>query len=133
MEPCGRSHGGTGPFREVDAGCRPGTPVQPGEVLPTGPLLVTPDEFQDPDSIELGCLVNGEQVQKGNTSDMVFTVPAIVSRLSSVTPLLPGDVIFTGTPPGVGVGRSPQRFLAPGDELVTYMQGVGEMRHRMRG
>lgn len=99
---------------------------------PIGPLVVTPDEFDDPDNIELGCVLNGEQVQKGRTADMVFPVPEIISRLSRVTPLLPGDVIFTGTPPGVGVGRTPQRFLAPGDELVTYVRGVGEMRHRMK-
>ncbi|WP_433875265.1 fumarylacetoacetate hydrolase family protein [Sinomonas atrocyanea] len=100
---------------------------------PMGPVVVTPDEFEDPDSIDLACSVNGEQVQKGNTSDMVFPVPEIIARLSAVTPLLPGDVIFTGTPAGVGVGRSPQRFLAPGDALVTVVQGVGEMRHRLRG
>lgn len=99
---------------------------------PIGPLLVTPDEFADPDRLQLGCSINGEEVQKGNTSDMVFPVPDIIARLSQVTPLLPGDVIFTGTPPGVGVGRSPQRFLKPGDELVTWVQGVGEMRHVMR-
>ncbi|MHC6591331.1 fumarylacetoacetate hydrolase family protein [Arthrobacter sp. C152] len=96
---------------------------------PIGPLLVTPDEFEDPDGIELGCSINGEQVQKGNTSDMVFSVPEIIARLSQVTPLLPGDVIFTGTPPGVGVGRTPRRFLKSGDELVTWVQGVGQMRH----
>ena len=96
---------------------------------PIGPLLVTPDEFDDPDSLELGCSINGQEVQKGNTSDMVFPVPEIIARLSQVTPLLPGDVIFTGTPPGVGVGRVPQRFLNPGDELVTYVRGIGEMRH----
>lgn len=99
---------------------------------PIGPFLVTPDEFEDPNSIELGCAINGEEVQKGNTSDMVFSVPEIIARLSSVTPLLPGDVIFTGTPPRVGVGRVPQRFLAPGDELVTYVRGVGEMHHRLQ-
>ncbi|MFE4542822.1 fumarylacetoacetate hydrolase family protein [Arthrobacter sp. NPDC056727] len=99
---------------------------------PAGPLLVTPDEFEDPDSVELGCSINGEQVQKGNTSDMVFPVSEIIARLSKVTQLFPGDLIFTGTPPGVGVGRTPQRFLADGDELVTYMLGVGEMRHRMQ-
>jgi 2-keto-4-pentenoate hydratase/2-oxohepta-3-ene-1,7-dioic acid hydratase in catechol pathway len=97
---------------------------------PVGPVLVTPDEFEDPDRIELGCSVNGEQVQRGNTADMVFPVPEIIARLSAVTELFPGDVIFTGTPPGVGVGRSPQRFLAPGDELVTTVEGIGEMRHR---
>ena len=99
---------------------------------PMGPLLVTPDEYEDPNAIELGCSINGEQVQKGNTSDMVFPIPEIIARLSTVTPLLPGDVIFTGTPPGVGVGRTPQRFLQPGDELVSYVQGVGEMVHVMR-
>ncbi|MEV7136481.1 fumarylacetoacetate hydrolase family protein [Arthrobacter sp. NPDC093128] len=98
---------------------------------PIGPLLVTPDEFEDPDTIELGCAINGEEVQIGNTSDMVFSIPEIIARLSRVTPLLPGDVVFTGTPPGVGVGRVPQRFLAPGDELVTYALGIGEMRHQM--
>ncbi len=99
---------------------------------PVGPLLVTPDEFEDPNSIELRCTINGEEVQKGNTSHMVFPVPEIIARLSKITPLLPGDVVFTGTPPGVGVGRKPQRFLAPGDELVTYVRGIGEMRHLMK-
>jgi 2-keto-4-pentenoate hydratase/2-oxohepta-3-ene-1,7-dioic acid hydratase in catechol pathway len=98
---------------------------------PIGPLLVTPDEFDDPDDLELGCLLNGEEVQKGRTADMVFPVPELIARLSAVTPLLPGDVLFTGTPAGVGVGRTPQRFLAPGDELVSYVRGVGEMRHVM--
>jgi 2-keto-4-pentenoate hydratase/2-oxohepta-3-ene-1,7-dioic acid hydratase in catechol pathway len=98
---------------------------------PVGPLLVTPDEFDDPDDLELGCLLNGEEVQKGRTADMVFPVPELIARLSAVTPLLPGDVLFTGTPAGVGVWRTPQRFLAPGDELVSYVHGIGEMRHVM--
>lgn len=98
---------------------------------PIGPLLVTPDEFDNPDDIELGCLINGEQMQKGRTRDMVFPVPELIARLSAITPLVAGDVIFTGTPAGVGIGRTPQRFLAPGDELVTYVRGVGEMRHLM--
>ena len=99
---------------------------------PIGPLLASPDEFDDPDNIELGCTINGEQVQNGTTANMVFPVPEIIARLSRVTSLLPGDVIFTGTPAGVGIGRVPQRFLAPGDELVTYMRGLGEMRHQMQ-
>lgn len=99
---------------------------------PIGPVVVTPDEFKDPDDIGLTCTLNGEQVQSGRSSDMVFSVSDIIARLSRVTPLLPGDLIFTGTPPGVGVGRTPQRFLAPGDELVTFMEGVGEMRHVLR-
>ncbi|WP_040865344.1 fumarylacetoacetate hydrolase family protein [Nocardia exalbida] len=98
---------------------------------PIGPLLVTPDEFENPDDIELGCLINGEQMQKGRTRDMVFPVPELIARLSAITPLLPGDVIFTGTPSGVGIGRIPERYLAPGDELVSYVRGVGEMRHLM--
>jgi 2,4-diketo-3-deoxy-L-fuconate hydrolase len=97
---------------------------------PIGPVLVTPDELIDKDDLELGCSINGEQVQKGRTSEMVFSVPELVSRLSAVTPLLPGDVIFTGTPAGVGLGRNPQRFLAAGDELHSYIVGIGEMHHR---
>lgn len=98
---------------------------------PLGPVVVTPDELDDPDAVELGCLVNGEKVQGGSTKDMVFAVPVLIERLSAVTPLLPGDVIFTGTPAGVGLGRTPPRFLAAGDELVSYITGVGEMRHLM--
>ncbi len=100
---------------------------------PLGPVVVTPDELDDPDSLELGCLVNGEKMQSGSTRDLVFPVPQLIERLSAVTPLLPGDVIFTGTPSGVGMGRKPPRFLQPGDELVTYVTGVGEMRHTMTG
>jgi 2,4-didehydro-3-deoxy-L-rhamnonate hydrolase len=97
---------------------------------PTGPWLVTPDEFDDPDDLELGCAINGEQMQKGRTGDLVFSVPALISQLSQKLPLLPGDVLFTGTPAGVGLGRTPPRFLAPGDELVSYVSGVGELRQR---
>jgi 2-keto-4-pentenoate hydratase/2-oxohepta-3-ene-1,7-dioic acid hydratase in catechol pathway len=97
---------------------------------PIGPVLVTPDEVPDKDDLELGCSVNGEQVQKGRTSEMVFPVPELIARLSAVTPLLPGDVVFTGTPAGVGLGRSPQRFLAAGDALHSYIVGIGEMHHR---
>jgi 2-keto-4-pentenoate hydratase/2-oxohepta-3-ene-1,7-dioic acid hydratase in catechol pathway len=95
---------------------------------PTGPWLVTSDEFADRDDLELGCSINGERMQKGRTSDLVFSVPALISKLSHKVPLLPGDVVFTGTPAGVGLGRTPQRFLAPGDELVSYVDGIGELR-----
>jgi 2,4-diketo-3-deoxy-L-fuconate hydrolase len=97
---------------------------------PTGPWLVTSDELEDRDDLDLGCSVNGEEMQKGRTSDLVFSVPDLISRLSQKLPLLPGDVVFTGTPAGVGLGRTPQRFLAPGDELVSYINGVGELRQR---
>ncbi len=97
---------------------------------PTGPWLVTPDELDNPDDLEIGCSVNGNQMQKGRTRDLIFSVPAMLAALSRRLPLLPGDVIFTGTPSGVGLGRSPQVWLAPGDELVSYVAGIGELRQR---
>ena len=97
---------------------------------PIGPWLVTVEEFADPDDLELGCSINGEQMQKGRTSSLIFSVPELIEQLSAVTPLLPGDVLFTGTPAGVGLGRTPQRWLAAGDELTTHIEGIGEMRHR---
>jgi 2-keto-4-pentenoate hydratase/2-oxohepta-3-ene-1,7-dioic acid hydratase in catechol pathway len=97
---------------------------------PTGPWLVTPDEFANPDDLELGCAINGEEVQKSRTSHLIMSVPQLVAKLSAVARLLPGDIIFTGTPAGVGLGRSPQRWLAPGDELVSYIEGIGELRQR---
>jgi 2-keto-4-pentenoate hydratase/2-oxohepta-3-ene-1,7-dioic acid hydratase in catechol pathway len=97
---------------------------------PTGPWLVTVDEFEDPDDLALGCSVNGDTVQQGRTRDLIFSVPQLIARLSAVLPLLPGDLIFTGTPSGVGFAMSPQRFLSPGDELTSYVQGIGELRQR---
>ncbi len=97
---------------------------------PIGPWLVTVDDFSDPDDLELGCSINGETMQHARTRDLVFSVPQLIRALSAVLPLLPGDVIFTGTPAGVGLGRDPQRWLAPGDELVSYVEGIGELRHR---
>jgi 2,4-diketo-3-deoxy-L-fuconate hydrolase len=92
---------------------------------PIGPWVITPDELANPDDLALGCTVNGEQVQKSRTSDLIFGVDALVHHLSSITPLLPGDLIFTGTPSGVGGARTPPRFLAPGDELVSTIEGIG--------
>jgi 2-keto-4-pentenoate hydratase/2-oxohepta-3-ene-1,7-dioic acid hydratase in catechol pathway len=97
---------------------------------PIGPWLVTPDEFEDPDDVGLRCSLNGEIVQDGRTSRLLFGVPAILEHLSSVVPLWPGDLVFTGTPPGVGMGRVPPRWLATGDELVSTVEGIGELRHR---
>ena len=97
---------------------------------PVGPWLVTPDEFGDPDDLELSCSVNGEEMQKARTGELIFGVSELIGQLSRVTPLLPGDVIFTGTPSGVGLGRNPQRWLAPGDVLTSYIEGIGEMSHR---
>lgn len=91
---------------------------------------LTPDEFADPDNLGLRATINGEEVQKARTSELIFPVPALISRLSARLPLLPGDVIFTGTPAGVGLGRDPQRWLADGDELVSAIEGIGELRQR---
>lgn len=95
---------------------------------PTGPWIVTPDELANPDDLALDCAVNGEQVQKSSTTDLIFGVDALINRLSSITPLLPGDLIFTGTPSGVGGTRTPPRFLVPGDELVSTIEGIGTIR-----
>ncbi len=94
---------------------------------PQGPWLVTPDELNDPDDVELGCAVDGEEVQKGRTRDLIFPVRALISVLSQNVTLYPGDVIFTGTPAGVGVGRQPQRFLHPGERLDSWIEGIGEL------
>ena len=96
---------------------------------PVGPWLVTTDEFADPDDLELSCSVNGQVVQSGRTRHLLFGVPAILEHLSAVVPLLPGDVVFTGTPPGVGMGATPPRYLSPGDELVSSVTGIGDLRH----
>ena len=96
---------------------------------PIGPHLVSPDALPNPDDLVLSTAVNGEQVQQGRTRDMIFSVAELVARLSAVCTLYPGDLIFTGTPSGVGAARNPQRFLAPGDELVSTIEGVGQMRH----
>ncbi|HEX8498097.1 MAG TPA: fumarylacetoacetate hydrolase family protein [Actinomycetales bacterium] len=97
---------------------------------PIGPWVVTPDELEDRDDLAIGCSINGEQVQDGRTADLIFSVPAMISALSAQLPLLPGDILFTGTPAGVGLGRTPQRWLAPGDELVSTITGLGELRQR---
>ena len=97
---------------------------------PMGPWLVTPDEVPDPDDLALGCSVDGETVQDARTSDLVFSVPRLVAELSAVLPLLPGDVIFTGTPAGIGATRQPARFLASGNVLESWIEGIGTIRNR---
>lgn len=97
---------------------------------PMGPWVITPDELDNPDDLALGCSVDGETMQSDRTSDLVFSVAELVAELSSVLPLLPGDVIFTGTPSGVGMARTPPRFLAPGEVLETWVEGIGSMRNR---
>jgi 2-keto-4-pentenoate hydratase/2-oxohepta-3-ene-1,7-dioic acid hydratase in catechol pathway len=92
---------------------------------PTGPWLVTPDELDDPDDLALGCSIDGETVQDDRTSDLIFGVPRLVAELSAIVPLLPGDLVFTGTPAGVGATRTPPRFLQPGEVLESWIEGIG--------
>ncbi len=96
---------------------------------PIGPILVTPDEFPDPDSIEISCSLSGQQMQKSRTDDMIFSIPTIIEFLSGILPLLPGDLIFTGTPAGIGWSRTPQRLIGPDDELTSRAELIGEMCH----
>lgn len=95
---------------------------------PLGGVLVTPDEFADPDDLELSCSIDGEQVQHGRTSSMIFSVSELVAYLSSVVTLQPGDLIFTGTPAGVGAGRVPPRYLRAGEQLLSRIEGLGELQ-----
>jgi 2,4-didehydro-3-deoxy-L-rhamnonate hydrolase len=97
---------------------------------PMGPWLVTPDEVDDPDDLALGCSVDGEVVQDARTSDLIFDVPHLIAELSSVLTLRTGDVIFTGTPSGVGMARNPARALAPGQVVESWVTGVGTIRNR---
>lgn len=98
---------------------------------PIGPVVVSADEFDDPDDLELGCSLNGEVMQRSRTSDLVFSVSELVAHISTYCRLYPGDLIFTGTPEGVGATRKPPRFLTENDVLTTYVEGVGELRNRM--
>lgn len=95
---------------------------------PQGPWLVSIDELDDPNDLGISCSVNGETVQSSRTSQLIFGVPALIAHLSSVLPLWPGDVIFTGTPAGVGGARNPRWFLKPGDVVETSIEGVGMLR-----
>jgi len=97
---------------------------------PIGPALVSLDAFADPNDLALTCDVSGERMQDGRTSDMVFGVPALVAYLSRWCTLAPGDLIFTGTPAGVGSTRNPRRYLAPGDEVVSTIENIGTLRNR---
>jgi len=99
---------------------------------PIGPWLVTKDEVPDPQKLRLWLELNGERVQGGSTSTMIFGVREIVSYLSRFMTLHPGDVIATGTPPGVGLGMKPQRFLRAGDTLRLGVDGLGEQRQTVR-
>ncbi len=94
---------------------------------PLGPCLVTPDEILNPNALNLRTLVNGEIVQQGNTDDMIFDVPTLIEFLSGSTTLLPGTVILTGTPHGVGMARNPPRWLQDGDVVTVEIEKIGAL------
>ena len=99
---------------------------------PVGPFVVTPDELPDRDDLAIRCEVNGEVRQNGRTKQLIFPVAEIVARLSQLCILLPGDLIFTGTPSGVGSLRTPPCFLSPQDVIVTEIEGLGRMENHCR-
>lgn len=99
---------------------------------PLGPWLVTTDEIPNPQNLNLWCDVNGERRQDGNTKDMVFGVAAIVSNLSNYMTLMPGDVISTGTPQGVGLGFEPPKYLKAGDVVELGVEGLGQQRQELK-
>jgi 2-keto-4-pentenoate hydratase/2-oxohepta-3-ene-1,7-dioic acid hydratase in catechol pathway len=96
---------------------------------PLGPWLVTKDEVPDPQALSLALDLNGTRMQTGNTSTMIFNVAHLVSYISGFMTLTPGDVVTTGTPPGVGMARNPRVFLKEGDQLTLTVEGLGEQRH----
>jgi 2,4-didehydro-3-deoxy-L-rhamnonate hydrolase len=95
---------------------------------PLGPWLVTKDEIRDPQNLDMWLDVNGERMQTGTTKTMIFGVANLVSYVSRFITLLPGDVITTGTPPGVGMGKKPPRYLKPGEVMTLGIAGLGEQR-----
>ena len=99
---------------------------------PAGPCLVTPDEIDDAHDMRMWLRVNGELVQDGSTAKMVFNVPQLLSYISRFMTLLPGDIVSTGTPAGVGLGLKPPRYLKSGDVVELGIEGLGEMRQRVR-
>jgi acylpyruvate hydrolase len=100
--------------------------------LPLGPHLVTADEIGDPQALAIRCTVNGEVRQASDTGQMIFGVAELIEFVTSAITLEPGDVISTGTPPGVGAAMDPPRFLADGDEVVVEIEGVGTLRNTIR-
>jgi 2-keto-4-pentenoate hydratase/2-oxohepta-3-ene-1,7-dioic acid hydratase in catechol pathway len=94
---------------------------------PLGPRLVTRDEIPDPNALRIATIVNGERVQDETTSDMIFDVPRLIEFLSGSTTLVPGTVILTGTPSGVGMARTPPRWLKPGDSVTVEIERIGQL------
>jgi 2-keto-4-pentenoate hydratase/2-oxohepta-3-ene-1,7-dioic acid hydratase in catechol pathway len=98
---------------------------------PMGPWVVTKDELKDPHVLGISLTIGGEKLQDSNTSMLIFKIPALVEYISGITPLQVGDVISTGTPAGVGMGRTPPRWLRAGEEMVIHIDGIGELKNRL--
>ena len=96
---------------------------------PMGPCIVTADEIPDPQALDLWLTVNGVEKQRSNTAKMLFKVDELIADISRVITLEPGDIIATGTPEGVGAGRTPQEWMWPGDTVVACVEGIGTIRH----
>ncbi len=94
---------------------------------PMGPAIVTADEIPDPHSLAISLSIDGEVLQNSNTSELIFNIPALIEYISSITPLLPGDIVSTGTPSGVGAGRTPKRWLKPGETVTITVEGLGSL------
>lgn len=94
---------------------------------PLGPAIVTADEIADPHALAIALSIDGQMLQNSNTRELIFKVPELIAYISSITPLLPGDIVSTGTPAGVGMGRTPQRWLTPGDNVTVTVEGLGSL------
>ncbi|HVU47006.1 MAG TPA: fumarylacetoacetate hydrolase family protein [Terracidiphilus sp.] len=94
---------------------------------PMGPAIVTADEITDPHKLAIGLSIDGETMQNSTTGELIFNIPALIEYLSSIAPLLPGDIVSTGTPSGVGMGRTPKRWLKPGDNVTVTIEGLGSL------
>jgi 2-keto-4-pentenoate hydratase/2-oxohepta-3-ene-1,7-dioic acid hydratase in catechol pathway len=96
---------------------------------PMGPAIVTTDEISDPHELSIQLTLNGELMQSANTRDLIFKIPELIAYISALVPLQPGDIISTGTPSGVGMGRTPQLWLKPGDKMIIKIEHVGILRN----
>jgi 2-keto-4-pentenoate hydratase/2-oxohepta-3-ene-1,7-dioic acid hydratase in catechol pathway len=99
---------------------------------PLGPAIVSAPEIADPHRLDIRLAVNGEVLQSSNTRELIFPIPELIAYISSIAPLEAGDIISTGTPAGVGLGRNPQRWLRPGDEIVIEITSLGRLRNPVR-
>jgi 2-keto-4-pentenoate hydratase/2-oxohepta-3-ene-1,7-dioic acid hydratase in catechol pathway len=94
---------------------------------PMGPWIVTADDIADPHRLRIGLRIDGETVQDSNTKELIFGIPELVAHLASIIDFEPGDIVSTGTPPGVGMGRKPPRWLKPGETMTVFIEGIGEL------